>query len=195
MVLGGIISGKIFFHEKYDFVKFVSTALVFVGLILIYHSDITIVKSAYVFLALLSGLIVGFWNTLTKKVSSSYSELQMIFLDSFSTFTVGIIGASVIKEILPAFTDYLSWFWVVLFSLAGFSASLLLIRGFRYVEAQVGSLVLPLEILFASIFGYIFFGEVLKIYVYLGGLIIAISSILPNLFVLYSKKKKVDSVR
>ena len=92
MIMGGIISGKIFFSEKFNLNKIFSIVLIFLGLILIYKSDLTLISNWYVFIALLSGLIVGFWNTLTKKVSSSYSEFQMMFLNSSSTLVVSLIG-------------------------------------------------------------------------------------------------------
>ena len=53
MILGGILSGKIFFSEKFDFPKVASLILVFIGLILIYGSDISLIANIYVFMALL----------------------------------------------------------------------------------------------------------------------------------------------
>ncbi len=54
-------------------------------------------------------------------------------------------------------------------------------KGFKYVQAQHGSLILPLELLFASIFGYIFFKEVLQISTYFGGLLILSAAITSSL--------------
>ena len=78
MITGGIISGKIFFSEKFNLEKLVSVVLILIGLVFIYKSDLTLITNGYVLLALTSGLIVGFWNTLTKKVSGNYPEAQMI---------------------------------------------------------------------------------------------------------------------
>ena len=132
-------------------------------------------------LALLSGLIVGFWNTLTKKVSGKYAELQMMLLDGSSTFTIGLIGSLIIKETLPPLSNISPWIWIIAFAVANLSASFLLIRGFKYIEAQTGSLILPMEIIFASLFGFIFFREVLSINVYLGGIFIFLAATLPAL--------------
>lgn len=179
MITGGIISGRIFFSEKFNLEKLASVVLILIGLVFIYKSDLTLITNGYVLLALVSGVIVGFWNTLTKKVSGSYPESQMIFLDGLSTLTICLLGFLFIKEPLPSFSNPNPWLWIVGFALSGILSSFLLIRGFKYVEAQVGSLILPMELVFASIFGFLFFGEVLKLNVYLGGLLIFMAAILP----------------
>lgn len=179
MILGGTLSGKIFFKESFSANKLISLVLVFAGLYLIYRSDISLITSGYVFVALVSGLIVGFWNTLTKKVSGNYPELQMILLDGSSTLTVGLLGLLVVHEVLPPISNIGTWIWIVGFAFSGILSSLLLIKGFKEVEAQVGSLILPMELIFATIFGYLFLGEVLKVNVYLGGLMILLAAILP----------------
>jgi len=179
MILGGIISGKIFFHEKLSLVKMISLALIFAGLIVIYYSDISLLSNIYVLFALLSGLSVGLWNTLSKKVSSKYPEFQMILLDSFSAITIGVFGAILLSEKLPPTTNVVPWIWIIIYAIANIAASFLLIKGFKSVEAQKGSLILPLEIVFASIFGFLFFSESLQLSVYLGGGLILLASILP----------------
>jgi len=181
MITGGILSGKLFFAEKFNLGKLLSLLLIFLGLILIYRSDLSLITNTYVFLALVSGLIVGFWNTLSKKVSHKYSELQMMLLDSLSTLTVSLIGFFSVREALPDFSNLVPWYWIVAFAFAGVLSSFLLIRGFKYVEAQIGSLILPMELVFASLFGYFFLGEVLKPNVYLGGLLIFLAAIIPVL--------------
>lgn len=187
MITGGIISGKIFFSERFNIEKLMSMILILIGLVFIYQSDLTLITNGYVLLALISGLIVGFWNTLTKKVSGNYPEFQMIFLDGLSTLTVSLFGFLFIREVLPSINNTNPWFWIIAFALSGILSSFLLIRGFKYVEAQIGSLILPMELVFASIFGFLFFGEVLHLNVYLGGLLIFIAAILP---IFKSSKRK-----
>ena len=181
MILGGIISGRIFFSEKSTPSKIFAILLVLVGLFIIYGSEINFIANIYVICALLSGLILGFWNTLSKKVSNNYSEFQMIILDCFSTVVIGLIGSIVMKESLPTIFDPNTWIWVVVFALVNICATFSIIRGFKNVEAQVGSIILPMEIVFASIFGFIFFKEVLKFNIYLGGFFILFAAIVSNL--------------
>lgn len=179
MILGGIISGKLFFSEKLNLNKLLSLILLFVGLFLIYRSDMIFTKNVYVLLALASGLVTGFWNTLTKKVSNNYSEFQMMLLDAGTALIIGLIVSIAVGEKLPLIHNIGPWLWISVYSFSAVLATVFLIRGFKYVEAQVGSLILPIEVVFGTVFGYLFFGEVLKMSTYLGGLIILIAAILP----------------
>lgn len=181
MILGGFLSGKIFFSEKLSKSKLTSLFLVLVGLFLIYGADLKLVTNVYVAMALLSGLIVGFWNTLTKKLSGNYSEFQMLLVDSFATFAVSFAGAKINAEILPEITLVTPWIWIVVFAFATIITTFLLIRGFKNLEAQVGSLILPMEVVFATFIGYLFLGEVLSVWTYLGGALIFVSAISPYL--------------
>lgn len=181
MILGGFLSGKIFFSEKLSKSKLTSLFLVLVGLFLICGADLKLVTNVYVVMALLSGLIVGFWNTLTKKLSGNYSEFQMLLVDSFATFAVSFAGAKINAEILPEITLVTPWIWIVVFAFATIITTFLLIRGFKNLEAQVGSLILPMEVVFATFIGYLFLGEVLSVWTYLGGALIFVSAISPYL--------------
>jgi drug/metabolite transporter (DMT)-like permease len=183
MVVSGIVSGKIFFQEKFSSDKLISSVLIFAGLFLIYQSDISLATSIYALFAALSGLMLGFWGTLTKKVSQNYPPFQMILLDAFPTFLVGIIGASITKEVLPPVSETNAWLWIIPFGLSSILAGSCLIRGFKYVEAQIGTLIMPTELVFASIFGYLFFGEILKFPAYTGGFLILLAAIIPALIV------------
>jgi len=182
MILGGILSGKIFYSERMNLNKFFSLAFIFAGLFLLYITDVTFVSNIYVLFALLAGLSVGFWNTLTKKVSANYSVPQMILLDNGTSWIFCFVGSLVLGEKLPSITTSLTpWFSIIVFGAFLTSATFFLIKGFRNLEAQVGSLILPMEIVFGTFFGYVFFGEILKINMYLGGLLILIAAILAAL--------------
>ena len=181
MIIGGIISGKIFFKESFNAIKSFSLLIVFIGLFFIYHSDLTLITNIYVILSLITGLLIGFWNTLSKKVSGKYPELQMIILDSSSSLTIGLIGSLIHQEILPPISNLSPWLWLIGFAFANLTATYFLIKGFKTVEAQKGSLILPLEIVFASIIGYLIFNEILKPEVYFGGILILLAAILPAL--------------
>lgn len=181
MILGSFLSGKLFFKEKLSKVKITSLVLVLIGLAFIYGSDFKLVTNIYVFMALLSGLIVGFWNTLTKKLSGNYSELQMLLIDSCAVALVSFIGFKFGGEVLPALTNTVPWFWIIIFAFATISTTVLLIRGFKNLEAQIGSLILPMEVVFASFVGYLFLGEVLSVWTYVGGAFIFTSALWPYL--------------
>lgn len=182
MILGGILSGSLFFGEKMTRVKLMSLGILILGLFLLYHSGFNLTGNIWVLVALLSGLIVGFWNTLTKKVSAKYSAFQMMFLDNSVSLALCLTGSLFLKERLPDLVmDSRSWLWIVIFGFSLTLAGFFLINGFKNTEAQVGSLILPLEIVFGTFFGFLFFGEVLTTIAYFGGFLILTAALLPSL--------------
>ena len=179
MVLGGIISGKIFFSEKMDSSKIVSIFLLLFGMLLIYGTDLNLVKNIYVIFILLAGMILGFWNTLTKKVSGNYSEYQMLIMDGSTALVLCLFASIIFGEKTMSVGNITPWIWIFVYALLAVLASVFLIKGFRNVEAQAGSLILPMEIVFGTLFGYLFLGEIMNTKVYIGGLLILIAAILP----------------
>lgn len=187
MVVGGFITGKIFFGERLSLVKAISLIFALIGLGIIYSSSFEFGKIVYVFFALISGLLTGIWNTLSKKVSGKYPELELVFLNGFFAFVVSVFGGLLFREPLLVFAMNASWFWIFLFAITQIAAIYLLVLGFKNLEAQIGSLIMPLEVIFAALFGFLFFGEILPAGVYLGGIFIALAAFLPNI---YSIKEK-----
>lgn len=55
------------------------------------------------------------------------------------------------------------------------------VYGFKRLEAQIGTLVMPMEVFFAALFGFIFYRETLTILTILGGLLIISGIVIPNL--------------
>jgi drug/metabolite transporter (DMT)-like permease len=55
------------------------------------------------------------------------------------------------------------------------------VYGFKNLEAQIGSVILPVEIIFATIFAFIFFREYPTISAYVGGVMIIVAAIIPSL--------------
>lgn len=181
VVITSYISGAIFYKEKINFQKGLALLSVIIGISFIYSSDITIYKDINVVFALLSGTLIGLWNTLTKKLSDNYSEEQMIFTDNLSVVIVGLTLTLFSHEAMPFAVSALSWLWIFLFSIASIMTGVLIVRGFNKVEAQIGSLIVPTEIIFGSIFGYIFFKELLSTNIYIGGFLIFLATIIPNI--------------
>lgn len=189
MILSGIAVGSIFFREQFSLAKLTAFGLVLVGLSLIYSFSITPNQLLYLALALISGTLTGFWNTFSKKISGDYSNPQMLFFDSMLSVFFAFFGGIFVGEKIPSLTIGAGWWPMLGFVLTNFIASNSVIHGFRHLEAQVGSLILPIEIIFATLFGYLIFGEVLMTQVLLGGLFILIASILPSIETLLLARK------
>lgn len=189
-----IFTGKFVFKEKMDAVKWFCILLVLVGFYIIFTVDISSDKVLYVFLALLAGALIGFWSTYSKNISSSYSNAQMLLIDGVAGIIVATIGFSLSAEKLgdvhlvagaPVMIGYVATLLI---------AANAVVAGFRYVEAQIGGLIMPLEVVFASFFGYLCFGEELSVSLWIGGSLIFTASILPHL-VSYINERKSKSIK
>lgn len=190
MIISSFISGLVFFKEKINLEKVVSFILVIVGITFIYGTDITFITNIYVLFALLNGFLIGLWNTLTKKLSGKYSEEQMLFTDNIVTVTVYLILSIIKSESLPNIINYSPYLWLIVFSVFTLIAGVLIVRGFAKVEAQIGSLIVPMEIIFGSLAGYVFFKETLSFNLYIGGLFIFFAAVFPYVFQIFTKNVK-----
>ncbi len=102
------------------------------------------------------------------------------YLLDFISFFACFIGAGIAGERIPVLAISASWFWLGVFTLTQLTTVALVIYGFKNLEAQKGSLIMPLEVVFGAIFGFLFFKEVLPVTIYIGGLIIASGACLSN---------------
>lgn len=190
MIISGFISGRILFHEKINITKGISITLALTGLFFIYSLSIKSGELPYVLSSLFAGLILGFWNTVSKKFSSNYPNLQLVFLDALASTIVAVIGAILIKESLPVFNFSSGWFWMLAYALTQIAAVGLVIYGFKNLEAQIASVIMPVEVIFASLFSYLIFREVLPISTIIGGFLIASAAFLPNIQLLISHHRR-----
>jgi drug/metabolite transporter, DME family len=187
--IGGYLIGMFLFKELLTPTKLVSLALIFIGLALIYSLAIDVNKLLFVLVALFSGLTGAAWNTFSKKTSSNYSATQLNFLDFlFSLLFTSTLSLMFREEwVVPT----LSKIWVAnlllisMFILTG----QLLIYGFKHLEAQVGSLVLMLELVFGIYLGYLIFNEPIGVPTAIGGALIVLGIALPEVALLSKKKK------
>lgn len=187
MIVGGFIAGKMLFSERLNFEKILSLVFAFLGLGIIYSFNISANQIIYVIFAVLSGLLVGLWNSLSKKVSDKYPEIELVFLNGISSVILSFIGGMFFRESFPVLGINGSWLWIFAYAVTQIAAMYFMVLGFKNLEAQVASIIMPLEVVFATIFGYLFFGEILSQAVYLGGGLIAFAAFLPNIFIIKDK--------
>ncbi|MBN2100570.1 EamA family transporter [Candidatus Dojkabacteria bacterium] len=180
-IMGGWLVGWIFFKEKMNIAKIVAFALVVAGLFTIFSFSIKTNDLPYLFMGLLSGSLTGFWTAFSKKISGNYSSPQMLFIDAIFGITIALFGGLIVGEDLPSFKPDWGWLAIVGFALTNVVGSNFIVLGFRFVEAQIGSLLMPMEIVFAIVFGFIVFGEKPSFITLVGGGLIILASIIANL--------------
>lgn len=191
MITSGYLFGKLFYKERIDLVKCISLIFCFIGLGLIFSVELSPNKAMYIIFGMISGISTGLWNTLSKKVSDFYSNTQLVFIDSLVALCATLIGSLIAKDNIPSLSNPI-WFWQIAYAITQISAVSFVIFGFKYLEAAVASIILPVEVLFATFFGYIFFHEILSFNTFLGGLLIASAAVLPNVALYYNQRKHHD---
>ncbi len=190
MITSGYLSGKIFFEEKINVIKIVSLFLALGGLLVIYRFSITKEEVPYMMMCLVSGLMTGVWNTISKKFSGNYSNMQLVLMDATAIIVTSLIGAIISQEILPQVISPTSWGWLVVYALAQLTNVGLVVYGFKNVEAQIGSLILPVEIIFATLFAWLFFGENPTVSIGVGGIMILGAAAWPSMYLMAEKTKR-----
>lgn len=188
MITSGYLSGKIFFNEKMFLHKYVSLFLVFAGLLVIFRFSVETKDTVYIAMALTSGSMTGLWNTLSKKFSDKYPNTQLVLLDSTISVAVALAGSMAFREAFPTSVSADRWAWLVFYALVQFVNVGLVIYGFKNLEAQLGSIILPIEIVFAMLFGFLFFKETQSLYSLVGAILIILGAIAPNLDMRTEKK-------
>ena len=180
MIFSGFLSGRVFFGERMNLKKTLALLLAFSGLLVIYNFTISPSETFYVFLVFVSGFMTGVWNTVSKKFSGNYPNSQLIAMDAFSSVIAAFMGAAIFKEGLPDASS-IKWFWVFVYGFVQMVNVGLVVYGFKNLEAQLGSIILPVEIVFAILFSYLIFGEVPGLAAFVGGILIVFSAVLPSL--------------
>lgn len=179
--IGGYILGYFLFKERVYRIKLLSLLLALAGLFLIYVVNMRITTPLYMGTALMAGLTVASWNTFSKKISHQYSATQLNLLDFFFTFVFMLIMSIIGRErwILPTIST--PWLASLGFAFLFISTGQLMIWGFKHIEAQIGSLIMLSEILFGILIGYLFFKETITVFTLLGGALIIIAIVLPEI--------------
>lgn len=181
MILSGFLSGKIFFDEKLNKTKVTSLMLSLLGLSIIYRFSIDADKIIFVVLGFVSGFMTGIWNTISKKFSGYYPNNQIVMMDAGGGVIASLVGAMIFKEAVPIDISYARWFWVFAYAVVQTVNVGLIVYGFKNIEAQKGSIILPVEIIFAFIFSFIIFKEIPLASSFVGGVLIIIGALLPNI--------------
>ena len=179
-ILGGYFLGSVLFQERLTRIKIISLLISFAGLFVISFATLEQTNLLYLLLSVLSGFGFAGWQVFSKKVSSQYSLIQVMAIDNLIFTLASLIFVLAFKEtiILPSFS--LVWLILILFAFLVLAGSLLNIYGFRRLEAQKGSLIMLLEVVFGIFFGWLFYKEVLTIYSLIGGALILLGAALPN---------------
>lgn len=188
-VITSYVVGKIFLKEKITIPKIISLFLAFLGLFLIFGISLSIFSFLALLMAGFNGIASGGEVATTKKTTEKFSSLQ-IGIYVWAGILITHLPLSLLfgeKQIVPELN--LVWLFMCAFALAGLISFWLVIEGYKYVDASIGGLIGLFEIIAGIGFGFIIFHEELTLLTYLGGGIIILSAMLPDLTTIFSRKK------
>jgi drug/metabolite transporter (DMT)-like permease len=181
LVVGGYIIAKLVMKENITPLKLISLILAIIGMGILYRFSLTpqqIVPATFTILAGLMGAVAA---VLPKKITTTYSELQILTLILASMFLFNFTFARVLDQPLPHLELSIPWLAWLGYAIALLIANLTVIAGFKYLDATIGSILGTLEIIFAIIFGIVLFGETLTPSTIIGSLIILTAILFPYL--------------
>jgi drug/metabolite transporter (DMT)-like permease len=180
--LGSYFLGYLLFKERLNKIKVLSLLLSFFGLYLIFFGSLQPGNILYLLLACLAGLGAATWNIMSKKISDTYPVSQILLIDSLLLVVIGLPISMLLKERISFPTFSIHWFGILGYATAAIGSSVFTIKGFKYLEAQIGSLIMLLEPIFGVIIGFFLYKEILTYYAGIGAIIILIGIALPNIY-------------
>ncbi|GAC1571291.1 MAG: hypothetical protein NVS3B23_04980 [Candidatus Saccharimonadales bacterium] len=196
-VVTAYLVGRYYLGETITKIKLLSMVLSFVGLAFVFGAAVIAFAPLGLGLALLNGIASGGEVSSSKKIEDKYQPSLVVFWGWVFTLATHLPISLMFEKQVPISFN-VAWLWLVIYSVVNAVAFWLVIVGFRYVDASIGSLIGLMEIVFAVIFGSIIFHEKLSVSVYVGGVLILSAAMLPDLISIIqhkSTKSAIEPVR
>jgi drug/metabolite transporter (DMT)-like permease len=197
-VIAAYIVGKVYLNERITTIKLLSMLLAFAGLAIVFGVSLTAAAPLGLALAALNGGASGGEIATSKKISDKYSPALLTFWGWVFTLATHLPLSLIAHEKWPMPQFNTAWLWLLIYSVVNAAAFWLVITGFRFVDASVGSLITLLEIVFGVLFGAIIFHEALTWTVLVGGVFIIVAAMLPDLLNILKGKhptKPIEPIR
>ncbi len=182
------MTGWLFLSEKMTPVKGVSFFLSILGLVLTFDISLSTFSIGAMLLAALNGIASGGEVATSKKSTDRYSSLQVTTYSWLLIFVTHLPISLFLgeRQLIPQWNT--QWWAMLGYAISGLGGFWLIIEGFKRVDASIGGLIGLLEILLSALFGVLFFKDHLSSSVILGGVIIVVAAILPDVYALKTSK-------
>jgi len=176
-ILSSFVIGSIAFKEKITKQKTIAIVLALVGLSM--YAGGFLAASAGILAGFGSGLFDGFANAMRKTLKSVDRNLVIMY-----SFTIGSLFALLIVLATGGFeVGQFAWLPIVLtvvFAILQIVLNNLLLFGFQHFDVNVGTVILAMELFFASLLGYLFFRESPTMSELVGAIVIFAASIVAS---------------
>jgi drug/metabolite transporter (DMT)-like permease len=186
-IISSLLLGTILFKEKLTKWKIIAVVISLIGLGLFSHEFIGI--GIGVITGFLSGIADGISNSLRKSLKGVEKSSLLVYQFSIGAIFALVLGLLFGEVFVKTFV--LSSILVgILFGVLQVGLNNLLLYGFQHFDVNVGTVILATELFFATILGFLVFGEVPLTNEIIGGLLIFTASIISSvdIKVLLSRK-------
>ncbi|MCA9385679.1 DMT family transporter [Candidatus Dojkabacteria bacterium] len=173
--------GYFFFNEKITAKKVLAIGMAFIGMVMVYGDNVKLYELTPMLFAFVSGGFYGISATTSKLVNTKYPTLQINLIEYAIAFVATIPLILLSQETIRLDLSFSAYLNFILYAATTIGALVTLIHGFKYIEAQVGGIILLSEIPFGLLVGYLWYGETLTLFTIFGGILILAASIVPNL--------------
>ncbi|HNT30163.1 MAG TPA: DMT family transporter [bacterium] len=179
--LAGFCIGTIFLKERLTQNKIYALGLSLMGLMLLYGFSLDADEIWFYILANVAGVLLAIWNLLSKKFSGSYSNEQIVSMDCIFCVIFGVCASLLTHEAMPSVSLSAAWITNALQGIISIATGILIVYGFKYIEAQKGSLILLTEPVFGALFAFLILGEGMQVAALIGGGLIIVSAVVSTI--------------
>lgn len=177
-IVFSFLLGSWFLHETVTIQKVVAIALAVAGIAMYSHAILSVNEG--VIAGLLGGLFDAIATVARKKIVHEDRSAMLAY-----QYTSGVAAMTIIMLLAGGpFVHHLtpiSFGLTVLYGVVLFVVGYLFMSGFRRVDANIGTVLVSLEILFGPLLAWLVLGEVPARHELVGGLLIALAAIISGL--------------
>ncbi|MFY9227948.1 MAG: DMT family transporter [Candidatus Microsaccharimonas sp.] len=177
IVIGMFLFGRIFGGERLTKVKIISAILGFIGIGLIFIPSVTNWGWLALIAALVSGLSSASTTVFAKQIH--YNSTQSTIIMWSAGLAANLLMAALFSTSFPTIGLDIEWVYLIIFAIASLIASWTFVRGLKLIDAGAAGILGLLEIVFAVLFGVLFFHERPGVIALIGMAIILVAASLP----------------
>ncbi len=191
-VVAAYIVGRLYLGERITVIKLLSIVLALAGLAVIFGVSAIAFAPLGLALAAFNGATAGAEVSSTKKLTDKYSPALLVFWGWAFTLITHLPLSLLLgeKQVAPGFSN--AWLWLIAYAVSNAVALWAAVAGYRYVDASVGSLIGLTVVIFGVFFGVVIFHETLTWSVCVGGALILLASMLPDLASILKRRKPAE---
>jgi drug/metabolite transporter (DMT)-like permease len=132
-------------------------------------------------MAVLGGLAFAGETSFSKLIPEKFSTIQTSVI-SWIFGVIVCLPISIIlgeKQVIPNFS--FSWLIICVYAFVGLLAYYFVLEGYKKIDTSIGGLISTSEIVFGLLFGMLLLNEQISFNVIIGGVLIFVAVLLPNL--------------